>query len=69
MNAKDKAKELFKKFDDMLPCEGTTTGNTPIELGLIAINEIEMELIEWGEVWMKQRLNYWTDVATELKKL
>lgn len=74
MNPIDKAKELVKKFDELLPCEGTTTGQTPIDCALILVNEI----LENGgnfhgmsfndnEMWID--VQFWESVKSELERL
>jgi len=57
MNPKKKAKELINKFDKLFPCEGLTTGHTPIECALIVVEEIlytfvigDNEILFWQEV-------------------
>jgi len=44
MTPKEKAIELVNKFDNLLPCEGTTTGQTPIDCALICVDEIIKEI-------------------------
>ena len=68
MTAKEKALALIKKFDKLLPCEGTTTGETPIDCALIAVNEVLFALYDID----KKSLNftdYWEEVKQEIKKL
>lgn len=67
MTPKEKAIELVKKFDELLPCEGTTTGQTPIDCALISVNEILKDELEiMPAKWMS---DYWEEVREELKKL
>lgn len=67
MTPKEKALSLYKKFDDILSCEGTTTGQTPIDCALIVVAEIlKDELQIMPAKWMEE---YWLDVEKELKKL
>ena len=35
----------------------------------IAVDEMIEELYEWGEVWMKRRIEYWQEVKQEIQKL
>lgn len=60
MEAKNKAKELVQKFRIHQPVwevEGDAK-----QFALIAVDEILKELYEWGEVWMKRRIEYWQEV-------
>jgi hypothetical protein len=66
MTPQEKAKELVKKFDNLLPCEGTTTGQTPIDCALIVVEEI-FSLIK-GLEWFKTE-RYWNEVKAEIEKL
>lgn len=73
MTPKDKAIELVKKFDELLPCEGTTTGQTPIDCALISVNEILFTLNEISEednsTYAYHTAVFYNEVKTELKKL
>ena len=67
MTAKDKAKDIYNKFDSILPCEGNTTKNTVVECGLILIDEILDDCLEiMPAMWMH---DYWREVKSELQKL
>ncbi len=67
MTPKEKAKYIYNNFDSILPCEGTTTGETPVQCGLILIDEIlKDELGIMPAKWMEE---YWLDVKLELEKL
>lgn len=71
MTPKEKAQNLISKFDELLPSEGTTTGQTPIECALIAVNEI----LEYQSVVLESfpsdgyQPKYWAEVKAELEKL
>lgn len=67
MTPKEKAKELHDKFNELLPCEGTTTGETPILCALIAVAEILSD--ELGIMPGKWMHDYWREVKDELLKL
>lgn len=67
MTPKEKSIELIKKFNDLLPCEGTTTGQTPIDCALICVEEILAD--ELGAIPAKWMEDYWLEVKEELKKL
>ena len=74
MTPAEKAKELYKKFDDLLPCEGTTTGQTPIECALVCVDEIlQNEEDNYKEHCRKYEIHYvydyWSAVKTEIEKL
>lgn len=67
MTPKEKAKELYNKFNELLPCEGLTTGETPILCALIAVDEIRSDELEiMPGKWMD---DYWKEVKDELFKL
>lgn len=67
MTPKLKALELINKYDELLPCEGTTTGQTPIECVLIVVDEILKDELEiMPAKWMH---DYWEEVKQELNKL
>lgn len=69
MTAKEKAVELFKKFDDLLPCEGTTTGDTPIICALIAVDEIIKSHYKLLGGVNNTTYKYWQEVKKEIQKL
>jgi hypothetical protein len=67
MTPQEKAKQLYDKFDEILPCEGTTTGRTPIDCALILVDEILADELEiMPAKWMS---DYWQKVKEELEKL
>jgi hypothetical protein len=77
MTAKEKAQELVGKFrmhDVMVTdlmgeeLEGYEERHYK-NCALIAVDEMSLELYEWGEVWMKRRINYWLEVKEEIEKL
>lgn len=39
------------------------------ECAIICVNEVIEELIEWGEVWMKRRIEHYQQVLQEISKL
>ena len=61
---KGKAKELVKRFESILPSEGETDGNSPIECALIAVDEILGQI-----VLSSPNGKYWVEVKIELEKL
>ena len=72
MNPKEKAFERVNKFSELLPAEGTTTGQTPMDCAIIAVNEI----VETGTLSdrqcgylkiEKQHKEYWELVRYEIK--
>jgi len=69
----EKARELYDKFDELLPCEGTTTGDTPIECAIIVIDEIDsiyQKLTPKDDPYRYLiELEYWQDVKEKLKKI
>lgn len=67
MEAKEKAVSLVEKFDKLLPSEGTTTGQTPIDCALIVVEEIMLD--ELGIMPAKWMHDYWREVKSELEKL
>jgi hypothetical protein len=73
MTPNEKAIELVKKFDKLLPCEGTTTAQTPIDCALISVNEILFTLNEVSEednsTYAYHTAIFYNQVKTELKKL
>ena len=73
MTPKEKAEELVDRFDLLLPCEGTTTTQTPIDCALIAVNEIidllEDEGIIFAEYHDRTTIEYWLEAKQELNKL
>lgn len=74
MTAKEKAKELVNKFDNLLPSEGTTTGQTPINCALIAVDEIIKALEDYGQNTMElqnmdREFAWWQKVKQEIEKL
>lgn len=71
--SEEKAREIYDKFDELLPCEGTTNGNTPIECGIILIDEIDSI---YQKITPKEdpyyyliELEYWQEVKEKLKKM
>jgi len=67
MTEKEKAISLVKKFEQLLPCEGTTTGQTPIDCALIVVEEIMLDELEiMPAKWM---YDYWREVKLELEKM
>lgn len=81
MTPKEKALSLIEKFDNLLPCEGTTTGHTPIECALVTVDEMikfalyglnseqihkEDKLISYQKSTDLPAYNYWVKVKTEL---
>jgi len=76
LKEKAKAKELVKKFDDILPCEGLTTGETPIKCALIVVDEIinsrpTKPYLGGIDIYEdeKRALRYWQQVKTEINNL
>ena len=75
MTPEAKTKELVQKFDDLLPCQGTTTGQTPIDCALIVVEEI----INLPTVWFDKNAcleedesdttEYWEEVKNHLLKM
>lgn len=65
MTPKEKAKELVLKF----AFKGAQHEGEAKQFALIAVDEIIQELYEWGEVWMKRRITYWTEVKQEIELL
>ncbi len=64
MTEKEKALSLIEKFDKLIPCEGTTTGHTPVECALIVCDEIMLDELEiMPGKWMH---DYWRGVKNEL---
>lgn len=73
MNPEEKAKELIKKYDELLPCEGTTTGQTPIDCALVCVEEIlktlnPMALNEEMTIINNPQIKFWNKVKEELNK-
>ena len=72
MTAKEKADELYSKYDDLL---NKDFGNPIVfdnqlkQCALIAVDEILEELLECGEVWMKSRIKYWQEVKQEISNI
>lgn len=72
MTAKEKADELYSKYDDLL---NKDFGNPIVfdnqlkQYALIAVDEILEELLECGEVWMKSRIKYWQEVKKEIENI
>ena len=72
MTAKEKADELYSKYDDLL---NKDFGNPIVfdnqlkQSALIAVDEILEELLECGEVWMKSRIKYWQEVKKEIENI
>lgn len=60
MTPKEKATELVDLFDRLLPTEGLTTNQTPIDCALICVNEILKSSVE---------AMYWLAVKKELNSL
>jgi hypothetical protein len=73
MKPKEKAKELVKKFDDLLPCEGTTTEETNVSCALIVVDEIDLLLQKSTpkhDIYANlSSLEYWQEVKSELKNM
>lgn len=80
MTPKEKAAELYRKFDEQLPCEGLTTGQTPVTLSLILVEEIiksrpldpilrENPYFETVSDRVDETIEYWEEVKEELEKL
>jgi hypothetical protein len=79
MTPKEKANELVKSFKsfsyydyhDLTSRFRREESNveSAIECALIAVDEMIEELYEWGEVWMKRRIEYWQEVKQEINKL
>ena len=68
MTAKDKANDLIKRFENENLFFELDIFNDAKDSALITVNEIKEELKEWGEVWMKKRIEYWEEVENELNK-
>ena len=70
MTPKERAEELFDKmfkkiynknmYDDLYTAQ---------QCALIAVDEIIIQLLECGEIWMKRRIDYWQEVKQEIEKL
>lgn len=85
MTPKEKARELHDKFDNILPREGTTRIQTPIDCALIAVDEIlhcestEPSDTDWDDCgstaqyyWPQKKVDagkFWGEVKEEIKKL
>ena len=73
MTPKEKAKDLFDKFNkgEYLFHQVDIFG--AIEASIIAVDEIIDELTNWtggsNNEWDKQRINYWLEVKKEIEKL
>jgi len=65
MTPKEKAEDLLLKYSIL------KDGHNDLvkKCALIAVDEIIKELYEWGEVWMKRRINYWQEVKQEIELL
>ena len=72
MSSEDKALEMVNKFSKLLPCEGMTTGQTPIDCAIIAVDEI-LNQYNSGKFDYKildeEESNYWQEVKNEIEKL
>lgn len=72
MTPREKADELYSKYDDLL---NKDFGNPIVfdnqlkQYALIAVDEILEELLECGEVWMKSRIKYWQEVKKEIENI
>ena len=65
MEAKNKAKELVQNYlYKIIEFAYVETNYKALakQCALIAVDEILKELYEWGEVWMKRRIEYWQEV-------
>lgn len=74
MTPKEKAGELYRKFDEQLPCEGLTTGQTPVALSLILVEEIlklDLKIGQHLEEFKDKTdyYSYWEEVKEEIEKL
>lgn len=71
--AMQKAIELVNKYNNILPCEGLTTGQSPIDCALICVHEILNALEIYPEYQLKQHekdeVNYWKEVKQQLEKM
>ena len=68
MTPKEKAKELVRKFDELLPCEGTTTAQAPMDYALITVDELIND-INVSSPFEVERLVFWNEVKQEIEKL
>ena len=72
MTPREKSKELVDKFIYLLPCEGLTTTQTPIDCALISVDEIIDSYTKeksYGYIVSDKIISYWEQVKEEIKKL
>lgn len=69
MLPKEKAQMIIEKFESLLPCEGTTTGQTPIDCAIICVDLI-IDSIGYREGMNPHftGFGYWQKVKEEIKK-
>jgi hypothetical protein len=65
---KKEAVNLVIKFDEILPCEGTTTGQTPIDCALIAVN-LTLLALNYNDWQNKPIIEHYKKVKQQLEKL
>ena len=68
MTPKEKAKALLEKYNFVIIPYYTSKFEAK-ECALIVVDEIIIELLECGEVWMKGRIKYWQEVKQEIENL
>ncbi len=69
MSAKDKAKELVRKYWDL----GGIDVLEAKQCAIIVVDEIIEECYKWSggdnSTWDRERFNFWIEVKTEIEKL
>ena len=72
MTPREKANELYSKYDDLL---NKDFGNPIVfdnqlkQCALIAVDEIIEELLSGIDFWMERRIKYWQEVKQEIELL
>ena len=72
MTPREKANELYSKYDDLL---NKDFGNPIVfdnqlkQCALIAVDEIIEELLSGIDFWMERRIKYWQEVKQEIENL
>lgn len=70
MTPKEKSIELINKFNELLPCEGNTTGQTPIDCAIICVDELINVLFNLPRIPFNiDQTHYFRKVKEELKNL
>ena len=65
LTPKEEAIQLVGKF--YIPFN--LTSQAAKECAIICVDKVIEELIEWGEVWMKRRIEHYQQVLQEISKL